>query len=309
MSDWEAEGDIPEIYQSFLSPVTTLQKQFMLEYSKLSVLSGLFLHEFKTPGKPPSTAQINALSDKITSWRLNLPPIMLVGTLSELSSDNILVLVLLAFGFRLEAVLYRSAKQYYQSQNDLTSIRKVAQRQEWAMFELSTIIQRASVHEVLHLCPLSFMTCATTILAMRIELALDPAVTERKRLTLKTQIHTEIGYLREASEYWSTIMWSVRLFEAVVARNGLGLNAESPNETTDLEPGILSTNLATDGSNAASEADPMEMRNATFGDAVLDFTRNDEAFGLFPVSEDYDWLKEMLSPRVNGETLDFLPIG
>lgn len=38
-SDWDDEGDIPEIYRGFLGPITTLQKLFMMEYSKLSVIS------------------------------------------------------------------------------------------------------------------------------------------------------------------------------------------------------------------------------------------------------------------------------
>lgn len=153
------------------------------------------------------------------------------------------------------------------------------------------------------------MTCATTILAMRIEIALDPTVIARKRLTTKTQIFTELDYLREACDYWSSIMWSVRLFEAVVARSGLGLNAESPAETTDLEPGISSTSQSTDESNAAAQAGSMEMRDTTFGDVGLDFTMNDEAFGLLPVSDDYDWLQDILSPRLYGDTLSSQPIG
>lgn len=80
---------------------------------------------------------------------------MQIGALQEWSTENIWVLVLLAMGFRLEAIFCRAAKQHYRATNDITSMQKIAQRQESAMFELSTIIQRASMHQVLHLCPLS----------------------------------------------------------------------------------------------------------------------------------------------------------
>jgi len=80
---------------------------------------------------------------------------MHIGAFEEWSSDNIWVLVLLAMGFRLEAIFCRSVKEYHRTKGDHSSMLKTARRQESAMFELSTIIQRASMHQVLHICPLS----------------------------------------------------------------------------------------------------------------------------------------------------------
>lgn len=80
---------------------------------------------------------------------------MHIGALQEWSSDNIWVLVLLAMGFRLEAIFCRAVKEYHRTKNDSSAMQRTSQRQENAMFELSTIIQRASMHQVLHLCPLS----------------------------------------------------------------------------------------------------------------------------------------------------------
>lgn len=95
------------------------------------------------------------MSDKISAWRKQLPAEMQLGTLQEWSSENIWILVLLAMGYRLEAVFCRASKEVYKALEDSRAVQRTSQRQESAMFELSTIIQRASMHEVLHLCPLS----------------------------------------------------------------------------------------------------------------------------------------------------------
>lgn len=116
---------------------------------------GCFVRDFKTPGKAPTRDEIESLSDRISLWRKELPPEMQVQSLQEWSEDKIWILVLLAMGYRLEAVFCRAVKAYHRSQNETTLMEKMAQRQESAMFELSTMIQRASLHEMLHLCPLS----------------------------------------------------------------------------------------------------------------------------------------------------------
>lgn len=118
-------------------------------------LGGCFVRDFKTPGKAPTQDEIDTLSDRIFLWRKQLPLEMQVQSLQEWSEEKIWILVLLAMGYRLEAVFCRAVKAYYRSQNKTTLVDKMAQKQESAMFELSTMIQRASLHEVLHLCPLS----------------------------------------------------------------------------------------------------------------------------------------------------------
>lgn len=84
-----------------------------------------------------------------------MPPEILYAFHDEHSADNILVLVLLAMGYRLTAIFYRAAKTYYRNQQDSQAYHRMVQRQEAAMFELSTLVQRAYMHEVLNLCPLS----------------------------------------------------------------------------------------------------------------------------------------------------------
>lgn len=80
---------------------------------------------------------------------------MSIGSLHEWTVDNIWVLVLLAMSFRIEAVFYRALREYFRRSGDDSSVTQVIQKQENAMFELSSIIQRASLHQVIGLCPLS----------------------------------------------------------------------------------------------------------------------------------------------------------
>lgn len=74
------------------------------------------------------------------------------------------------------------------------------------------------------------MTCASTNLAMRIEIALNLSTTPRKQLAARTQIFAELEYLRESCEYWNSLVWTVRMLEAVVARTKLGLAPVSRND-------------------------------------------------------------------------------
>ncbi|KAH0842469.1 hypothetical protein AYO21_10772 [Fonsecaea monophora] len=159
-SDWEDEDEVPAEFRDILPPVTRVQKAFMMEYSKLSIISGYFIRDFKTPAKPPTFVEIDRLSNQITSWRKQLPLEIIHALQDEWTPDHVLILVLLAMGYRLEAVFARAAKDHYRtsgssSGGDVGCVQRMAQRQENAMFELSTMIQRASLHDVLHLCPLS----------------------------------------------------------------------------------------------------------------------------------------------------------
>ncbi|EXJ74998.1 uncharacterized protein A1O5_01694 [Cladophialophora psammophila CBS 110553] len=309
-SDWEEDTEIPVQFRDILCPIPRLQKLFMVEYSKLSIISGLFIRDFKTPNKIPSAEEIAHVSNEICSWRKQLPPEMQIGTFQEWSSDNIWVLVLFAMGFRLEAVFCRAVKDHYRTQNDPASMQRVAQRQESAMFELSTIIQRASMHEVLHLCPLSFMTCASTILAMRIEIALDPTTSSRKLLATKTQIYAELEYLRESCEYWSRLIWTLRMFEAVVARTGLGLTTASPNEAKDRTEGTPQTNPQDGTPGFQKQAPTGRMDNweggsiAASTDADFSMSMADDAFGILPVTDNYNWLQNLLGMEHTSDIMD-----
>lgn len=154
------------------------------------------------------------------------------------------------------------------------------------------------------------MTCASTILAMRIEIALDPATNPRKQLAIKTQIFAELEYLRESCEYWSSLIWTVRMFEAVISRTRLGLVPASPNESPEGDTDASSVNYRneTRGYNAGSQGGPVEfgdIGNLAIGnDANLTAPMSDDVFGILPVTDNYDWLQSLFGSRLNEDFMD-----
>lgn len=156
------------------------------------------------------------------------------------------------------------------------------------------------------------MTCASTILAMRIEIALDPATTPRKQLAIKTQIFAELEYLKESCEYWSSLIWTVRMFEAVISRTRLGLNPTSPNETPEGDTDASSVNPRNDtrSYNPGLQSGPVEFRdNGTLSmstDANLTIPMSDDVFGILPVTDNYDWLQNLFGSRLNDDLMEDL---
>jgi len=156
------------------------------------------------------------------------------------------------------------------------------------------------------------MTCASTILAMRIEIALDPATTSRKQLAIKTQIFAELEYLKESCEYWNSLIWTVRMFEAVISRTRLGLAPTSPNETPEGDTDTSSINPRNDNrpSNVGLQSWPGEFRdNNTLPmgtDASLTMPMSDDVFGILPVADNYDWLQNLLGSRINDDLMEDL---
>jgi hypothetical protein len=116
---------------------------------------GQFIETFRKPGKEPLPQDIEHLENAISAWRREVPVEMHLDSIQEWSSSNIWILVLLAMSFRLQAVFYRAVREYHHSKGDTAAMQKAARKQENAMFELGTIIQRVSMHGLACLCPLS----------------------------------------------------------------------------------------------------------------------------------------------------------
>ncbi|QGI85672.1 hypothetical protein CEK25_012401 [Fusarium fujikuroi] len=290
--DWD-DTQIPDRFASVIPPTTRLHKIYFLEHCKR------FLQYFKTPGRVPSASKIQGLEDDILGWKNKLDPGISLLSFQEWSVANVLVLVLLAISFRLEAVFYRTLRDIHRRNGDSASMQQVTQRQENAMFELSAIMQRASINDVIGLCPLSFMTCASSILAMRIEIALDPSTAPKKKRALTTQLSTELQYLREGCEYWGSITWTVRMFEAAMVKTGLSIELQQPGMgATGVERGFQQAEANQRPRDPTFLAETSNMD--AFGDPDMFFrhipdmdTMNNLA-GVFPLADDYDWIESFL---------------
>ncbi|KAG4281967.1 hypothetical protein FPRO06_10871 [Fusarium proliferatum] len=267
----------------------------------LSLISKRFLQYFKTPGRVPSASEIQDLENDILGWKNKLDPGISLLSFQEWSVANVLVLVLLAISFRLEAVFYRTLRDIYRRNGDSASMQQVTQRQENAMFELSAIMQRASINDVIGLCPLSFMTCASSILAMRIEIALDPTTGPKKKKALTAQLFSELQYLREGCEYWGSITWTVRMFEAAMVKTGLSIEQQQPDGgmgTEGVSRGFQPAEgnqrprdptLLAETSNVDSLDDP-----DMFFRQLPDMDTMNNLAGVFPLADDYDWIESFL---------------
>ena len=147
---------------------------------------------------------------------------------------------------------------------------------------------------------------------MRIENALDPTLSARKQLASKTQIFAELEYLRESCEYWSSLIWTLRMFEAVISRTRLGLTAESPEELRESEVDTPVRTAGEDGRDCAVDvaARPREgLSGNTFTvstSADLSMSMADDVFGILPVTDNYDWLQNLLGSEGQETTTDFL---
>lgn len=151
------------------------------------------------------------------------------------------------------------------------------------------------------------MTCASTILAMRIELALDPTITPQKLVATKAQIFAELEYVRESCEYWNSLIWTVRMFEAVLARTRLSPTGLSPNETSEGDEATPSTNTLVNSSNSQDRQMACSDNRLLEENHEVDFSlpMADDFFGILPVTDNYDWLESLFGVNATDATDTF----
>lgn len=82
--------------------------------------------------------------------------------------------------------------------------------------------------------------CTSHLLALQLEVVLDPTVPDPQRIAAKTQIHTSLAYLRGISERWLNAKWTFRVFDTVTKRLGM------PMEGHDLPNAGLTAGYNTD---------------------------------------------------------------
>jgi hypothetical protein len=88
------------------------------------------------------------------SWRRNLPLELHLETVEHWSNDNAWILVLRVMSYRLECVFYRNLRKLYEG-GEQDSKRRAQQKQHNAMFELSAVLDRIMLQDLVNCCPLS----------------------------------------------------------------------------------------------------------------------------------------------------------
>ena len=162
---------------------------------------------------------------------------------------------------------------------------------------------------------------------MRIEIALDASTSPRKQLAARTQIFAELEYLRESCEYWNSLVWTLRMLEAVIARTNLGLtpvsrkhertkagtgatfdsgNTPSGDSAGDqalsddfspanphIDPFQRATGHADTHSGAQAPSDNHDTLDPLIADPMSSIQPlAEDFFGMLPVLDGYDWLQD-----------------
>lgn len=165
---WDDEGDVTGT--ETVPVISDLQKQYMIENCKLSLLGQLatfslratfdfvlgsqFVNEFRKPGRTPTASFIREFTSSLAEWRRDLPTELRIESVQDWSSSNVWIIILLATSYHLEAIFCRAQHELHRHK-DQEMMDRAVKRQQSAMYELGTIIQRASLHDVIRYCPLS----------------------------------------------------------------------------------------------------------------------------------------------------------
>jgi hypothetical protein len=109
---------------------------------------------FKRPDSTPTRSACGDLEKAIHDWRKDLPSELHLEIVEHWSNDTVLILVLRAMSYRLECVLYRNLRNLFDAGED-SSKHRALQKQQNAMLELSAVLDRIMLQDLVSCCPLS----------------------------------------------------------------------------------------------------------------------------------------------------------
>ncbi len=109
---------------------------------------------YQVPDSIHSVESERELGEAFTLWRRSLPNDIRMETVAQWTEDNVWILLLFAFSYRMECMFYRTLHKRYQGKDE--SLDNWAKQGLWsAMFQLDAVIGRVATHGVLKLLPLS----------------------------------------------------------------------------------------------------------------------------------------------------------
>ncbi|KAF9889082.1 hypothetical protein FE257_008059 [Aspergillus nanangensis] len=221
LEDWE-DGDIPADFTSILPPVTLLQKHFLIESCKLSLMSVYFMRTIKRP-QSGSENVMNELEEQMFRWRQCLPDELKSVSAPKWDVTNVWVFVLNARSYISECIMFRMMLDAFKLEDE-DLLNHIQQKLYTAMLEVDTAIDRILMHNLTSYCPLFLYQCAAMVLALHIEKALrQSSLNTHEKLLTSLRIHTNLEFLRRISKSWSPMVWALQMFEVVVQRIGLSV--------------------------------------------------------------------------------------
>ncbi|PPJ50280.1 hypothetical protein CBER1_04886 [Cercospora berteroae] len=223
VADFETE-DHDSLSHPVLSKSTNIHKLYLVHACQIALMISRFLSLLSRGVKEFDLEAAQRLEADLLHWRTTLPTELRVDIVYEWSAANVWILVLAGISYRFQSLLYRALTEQYGILNHDLSALRASLKQEAAMFELGTILRRIMLHDLIQTCPLSLLTCISTLLALRIEMALKLDSSPNRKLRLRPQMYEDLEHLEECSRFWTPLKWPVKMFEVVLARNDLTWN-------------------------------------------------------------------------------------
>lgn len=88
-------------------------------------------------------------------WRWSLPNELHLEVVRKWTTENMWIMLLKVFSYRLECLLYRALRQRYKACNEEDKAAEAARKQQNALFEVDTVIQRVFQNGIANWFPLS----------------------------------------------------------------------------------------------------------------------------------------------------------
>ncbi|KAH8689341.1 hypothetical protein BGW36DRAFT_433347 [Talaromyces proteolyticus] len=222
-ADWEEEI-IPSNFQDLLHPFTSLEKSYMIESSRLSLIIVQFWQKFATT---PLETCCNELEVAIQDWRESLPHLRIVNTL-ERTSITSWHLILLARSYICESIMYRMIKRSPSADKPL--IQRATQMIENVMFDLDKTLEKIMSRDNGQFNSWLIPTFVSTAFALHVERVLDPTTSDFNKILATLHIQAKLEFLREMSKTWSYIGALVKIFEDAIRSANISVPLPKPQQ-------------------------------------------------------------------------------
>jgi hypothetical protein len=121
----------------------------------MAIVGGKFLRFSRNYTSPISQSDALGYVQEFSAWRNGLPEEFSTNRVSSWTSDNVWILFLLAFSYRLECLFYRTAREHFRKSNDAEGVTWCKKQLTGCVFELDTLIGRAIEHDLVKYAPAS----------------------------------------------------------------------------------------------------------------------------------------------------------
>ncbi|KAL2830407.1 hypothetical protein BJY01DRAFT_227244 [Aspergillus pseudoustus] len=216
--DWEDER-LPD-GQTMLLPISRLEKLYMIQSCKLSLLISRFWVKVLD-----SQAELSCDDLEVTfrSWRQSFTAVEHTDSEAGPSTISSWHLTLLARGYVCECILYRMMTRRRQPVSS-PSDGGVRHRLYRTLFELDTTIDRVMNQNSGQFNTWLFHTCISTAIALHIERSLSTSTSSFDKVLSILRIQVMLEFLREMAKTWPYIGCFVTLFEAVIRSTSLSIS-------------------------------------------------------------------------------------